>query len=73
MKVRSAPLLFAKKMSDYTGSINSSSDVDVGGQLTNGNGVGLSDPQLSHGRRTMLDLVNRLHSTGYAIRLKFYL
>jgi len=28
-------------------------------------GVGLSDPQLSDGRRRMLDLVNRLHSTGY--------
>jgi hypothetical protein len=29
-------------------------------------GVGLSDPQLSQGRRRMLDLVNRLHSTGSA-------
>ena len=27
-------------------------------------GVGLSNPQLAQGRRTMLDLVNRLHSTG---------
>jgi hypothetical protein len=27
-------------------------------------GVGLSDPQLSKGRRRMLDMVNRLHSTG---------
>jgi hypothetical protein len=27
-------------------------------------GVGLSNPQLSQGRRRMLDLVNRLHSTG---------
>lgn len=27
-------------------------------------GVGLSNPQLSPGRRRMLDLVNRLHSTG---------
>jgi hypothetical protein len=27
-------------------------------------GVGLSNPQLSHGRRRMLDLVNKLHSTG---------
>ena len=26
--------------------------------------VGLSNPQLSHGRRRMLDLVNKLHSTG---------
>ena len=31
---------------------------------TNGAGVGLSNPKLSHGRRQMLDLVNRLHSTG---------
>ena len=30
----------------------------------NGAGVGLSNPKLSHGRRQMLDLVNRLHSTG---------
>jgi hypothetical protein len=29
-------------------------------------GVGLSNPQLSHGRRKMLDLVNKLQSTGYA-------
>ena len=29
--------------------------------------VGLSDPQLSQGRRRMLDLVNRLHSTGSII------
>lgn len=28
-------------------------------------GVGLSDPQYSRGRRKFLDLVNRLHSTGY--------
>lgn len=27
-------------------------------------GVGLSNPHLSHGRRRMLDLVNKLHSTG---------
>lgn len=27
-------------------------------------GVGLSDPQVAQGRRRMLDLVNRLHSTG---------
>ncbi|KAF9525001.1 P-loop containing nucleoside triphosphate hydrolase protein [Crepidotus variabilis] len=30
-------------------------------------GVGLSDPQFSHGRRKMLDLVNRLHSTGVQV------
>ena len=29
------------------------------------NGVGLSNPQLSHGRRKMLDLVHKLQSTGY--------
>lgn len=59
-------------MSDY-GSTNSNPDLDagVGGQSTNGNGVGLSNPQLAHGRRTMLDLVNRLHSTGSIIRLYF--
>ena len=27
-------------------------------------GVGLSDRKLSEGRRHMLDLINRLHSTG---------
>ncbi|KAF7317583.1 hypothetical protein MKEN_00845300 [Mycena kentingensis (nom. inval.)] len=27
-------------------------------------GVGLSDPSMAHGRRQMLDLVNRLHNTG---------
>ncbi|KAF8805241.1 hypothetical protein BYT27DRAFT_7224945 [Phlegmacium glaucopus] len=30
-------------------------------------GVGLSNPQLSQGRRMMLDLVNRLHSTGVQV------
>jgi hypothetical protein len=30
------------------------------------NAVGLSDPQYSQGRRRMLDLVNKLHSTGSA-------
>lgn len=28
-------------------------------------GVSLSNPQMSQSRRKMLDLVNRLHSTGY--------
>ncbi|KIY53536.1 hypothetical protein FISHEDRAFT_33028 [Fistulina hepatica ATCC 64428] len=36
-------------------------DVDATG---NGQGVGLSNPQLSQSRRSMLDLINRLHSTG---------
>ena len=46
-----------------SGSLSQSSD----------NGVGLSNPQLAQGRRTMLDLVNRLHSTGsvYLIVLVF--
>ena len=35
-------------------------------------GVGLSNPQLSQGRRRMLDLVNRLHSTGYAMLVSFH-
>ena len=30
-------------------------------------GVALSNPKLSHGRRKMLDLVNKLHSTGSVI------
>ena len=34
--------------------------------------VGLSDPQLSQGRRRMLDLVNRLHSTGSIISFFFF-
>lgn len=29
-------------------------------------GVGLSDPDQSAGRRRMLELVNRLHNTGWA-------
>ena len=33
--------------------------------------VGLSNPQLSHGRRRMLDLVNKLHSTGCVSLLSF--
>ena len=37
-----------------------------------GNGVGLSNPQLAQGRRSMLDLVNRLHSTG-SVCLSFLL
>ena len=32
-------------------------------------GVGLSNPQLSQGRRRMLDLVNRLQTTGLAFFL----
>lgn len=30
-------------------------------------GVGLSNPQLSQSRRRLLDLVNRLHSTGVQV------
>lgn len=32
--------------------------------IGSGVGVGLSDPYVAQGRRRMLDLVNRLHSTG---------
>lgn len=42
--------------------------------LANGPGseaVGLSNPQMSHQQRRMLDLVNGLHSTGYALLLFF--
>ncbi|KAF8805211.1 hypothetical protein BYT27DRAFT_7258317 [Phlegmacium glaucopus] len=53
-------------MSDHT-STSPDLNVAVGGQSTNGNGVGLSNPQLAYGRRTMLDLVNRLHSTGVQV------
>jgi len=35
-------------------------------------GVGLSNPQLSQGRRRMLDLVNRLHSTGSVLYYYYY-
>ena len=28
-------------------------------------GIGLSDPEQSAGRRKMLELVNRMHNTGY--------
>jgi hypothetical protein len=34
--------------------------------------VGLSSAQLSHGRRRMLDLVNRLHSTGFDKSIVLY-
>jgi hypothetical protein len=32
-------------------------------------GVGLSDPDQSAGRRRMLELVNRMHNTGYCLCL----
>jgi methenyltetrahydromethanopterin cyclohydrolase len=35
----------------------------------NGDSVGLSSAQYAQGRRRMLDLVNRLHSTGFVHRL----
>jgi len=35
--------------------------------VDNAVGVALSNPRLSHGRRKMLDLVNKLHSTGLVI------
>lgn len=40
----------------------SAPDGDSG--IGSGVGVGLSDPYVAQGRRRMLDLVNRLHSTG---------
>jgi hypothetical protein len=47
-----------------------------GGSSNSGNtgtGVGLSNPHLSQGRRrTVLDLVNRLHSTGYVLDILPY-
>ena len=66
-------------------SIASETDIDItfspttfgspsspgGGSVSSGAGVGLSNPRLSQGRRRMLDLVNRLHSTGYV--LEFFL
>jgi Dynamin family len=48
------------------------SNPDLGG-WSSSNGVGLSNPQLAQGRRTMLDLVNRLHSTGSVIVCKLFL
>ncbi|KAF7366190.1 hypothetical protein MVEN_00496000 [Mycena venus] len=49
-------------MASYNSSHSDSSD-----DPESEHGVGLSDPLLSHGRRRMLDLVNRLHSTGVQI------
>lgn len=43
---------------------NLSKNVGASNSFSAGPGVGLSNPQLSQGRRRMLDLVNRLHSTG---------
>ena len=37
--------------------------------LANKSVGGLSNPQLNHGRRRMLDLVNKLHSTGCVTRV----
>ena len=53
-------------------SIARKSSPDLGG-WSSGNGVGLSNPQLAQGRRTMLDLVNRLHSTGSVFSFFFFL
>lgn len=44
-------------LSDYTASTPTPDSLSEGA-------VGLSDPKHSAGRRRMLDLVNRLHSTG---------
>jgi hypothetical protein len=42
------------------------------GSVYTGTGVGLSNPHLSQGRRRMLDLVNRLHTTGYVLDILTY-
>jgi hypothetical protein len=42
------------------------------GSVYTGTGVGLSNPHLSQGRRRMLDLVNRLHTTGYVLEIFTY-
>ena len=57
---------------EYISSATSSNDesmnpLDSDSCPTNDGGVGLSNPQLSQGRRKMLDLVNKLQSTGYAL------
>ncbi|EMD32900.1 hypothetical protein CERSUDRAFT_76972 [Gelatoporia subvermispora B] len=44
--------------------IDMRSQSDDGSFMSTGGGVGLSDVQYSAGRRKMLDLINRLHSTG---------
>ncbi|KAJ3508089.1 hypothetical protein NLJ89_g5947 [Agrocybe chaxingu] len=44
-----------------------SSPDDESLRLDANTGVGLSNPQLSQGRRQMLDLVNKLHSTGVQV------
>ena len=48
------------------------SSPDLGG-WSKGNGVGLSNPQLAQGRRTVLDLVNRLHSTGFVFVCPYFI
>jgi hypothetical protein len=60
-------------MVSMSSSEKSSTDSDLeshgcGGEI----GVGLSNPQLSQGRRRMLDLINRLHSTGYATESPYH-
>ncbi len=49
---------------DSAPSIDSSVSPSVGE-----GGVGLANPALSHSRRRLLDLINRLHSTGSVIFL----
>lgn len=64
-------LIMTEKMSedelDFMTSFSTTS-MSIPNSPVHGNqGVGLSNPQLSQGRRRMLDLVNRLHSTGCSI------
>ena len=49
-----------------TSQLTGSDEIAGGAELVPGAGaIGLSDPLFSAARRKMLDLVNRLHNTGY--------
>jgi hypothetical protein len=52
--------------SDLVSESSSTASPSTDGHESN-HGVGLSNPSLSQGRRRMLDLVNRLHNTGFVI------
>ena len=54
---------FSSSANDFSSSANDLENDRRGG-------IGLSDPELSQDRRVMLDLVNRLHSTGSVIIVK---
>lgn len=62
-----APGIPISTMSDDDALVSPASPVSTPDNMVpqpNGVGVGLSNPNLSQSRRHMLDLVNRLHSTG---------